>query len=229
MDIIDHGNDIIEFSEAIPNISTIIDNIYALDKDESVYPVMPPFEEWREGSHDENGKFVYHLVKGKKKLAYMGEAAINNPEAANIVREMVVDPICLPLDECVKLYAEKVGVAYEPASRNLDIRLYDTGMGLGPHGDINQDFQNEFSFVVYLNDDYEGGELRFNDKGITIKPKAGSVVGFRSLEVHESLPTTSGIKWHIPYFWYLGVGSVMCNKETPLLNWDEYFSKKDSL
>jgi hypothetical protein len=226
MEIIDHGHDIIEYSEAIPNISTIIDNILKLDADKNIYPVMPPFEEWKEGAHDENGNFVYQFLKGRKKLIHMGREAVENPEAAKIVKEMVVDPICIPLDECIRHYAEAVGVQSEPASRNLDIRLYDTGMGLGPHGDINQDFQNEFSFVVYLNDDYEGGELKFNDKDITIKPKAGSVVGFRSLEIHESLPTTSGIKWHIPYFWYLGVGSVMCNKETPLLNWDEYFSKK---
>ncbi len=224
MEIIDHGYEIVEFSQAIPNPEDIIKNILELDSNSDVYSVMPPFKDWLEGSHDENGQFVYNLEKGKKKLIYWEKAEIEHPQAARIVKDAVVDPICLPIDRCIELYSSMVGVAYEPASRNLDIRLYAEGLGLGPHGDVNQGLQNEFSFVVYLNDNYEGGELYFNNKDIKIKPKAGTIVAFRSLEVHEALPTKNGIKWHIPYFWYLGMGTVMCNKETPLIDWDKYFN-----
>lgn len=224
MEIIDHGNDIVEFSQAIPDSNEVVKNILELDKNTSVYPVMSPFEDWSEGSHDDDGTFVYRYLKGRKKLINWEKAEINHPEAAKLVKNLVIDPICKPLDECIDIYSKMVGVPYEPASRNLDIRLYAEGHGLGPHGDINHAMQNEFSFVVYLNEDYEGGELHFNDKNITIRPKAGTIVAFRSLEIHEALDTISGEKWHIPYFWYLGMGSVMCNKETPNIDWEQYFA-----
>lgn len=37
------------------------------------------------------------------------------------------------------------------------------------------------SFSLYLNDDFEGGELVFKDKPITIKPKAGTLVGIPTI------------------------------------------------
>ena len=38
----------------------------------------------------------------------------------------------------------------------------------------------EYAFVVYLNDDYEGGELSYLNLGIQIKPEAGSIMIFKT-------------------------------------------------
>ncbi len=55
----------------------------------------------------------------------------------------------------------------------------------------------DFSMLIYLNDDYEGGQLRFPWLNYTYTPKAGDLVIFPSNHVfsHESLPITRGNKY----------------------------------
>lgn len=55
------------------------------------------------------------------------------------------------------------------------------------------------SLVVYLNDDYEGGEIEWNRFGLKIKPSAGSIAVFPSnfIYEHESHLITSGIKYAV--------------------------------
>jgi predicted 2-oxoglutarate/Fe(II)-dependent dioxygenase YbiX len=59
------------------------------------------------------------------------------------------------------------------------------------------------SAVIYLNDDYEGGELRFPEQDVMIKPEAGSVIVFPSVEpfYHQSMPLKTGTKYMVPAFW----------------------------
>jgi predicted 2-oxoglutarate/Fe(II)-dependent dioxygenase YbiX len=86
----------------------------------------------------------------------------------------------------------------------LSISKYSTGKSMGPHVDDygNGDDPN-ISVVLYLNDNYEGGELFFKEQGIKIKPEAGSIIIFPSVDpyYHESLPVISGIKYMCPGFW----------------------------
>lgn len=44
--------------------------------------------------------------------------------------------------------------------------------------DPESKWSGHLSSVIYLNDDYEGGELYFKDRGVSIKPKAGQLIGF---------------------------------------------------
>jgi predicted 2-oxoglutarate/Fe(II)-dependent dioxygenase YbiX len=86
----------------------------------------------------------------------------------------------------------------------LSISKYSTGKSMGPHVDDYSNGDNpNISVVLYLNDDYEGGEIYFKEQGVKIKPKAGSIVIFPSVEpyYHESLPVTSGGKYMCPGFW----------------------------
>ena len=57
----------------------------------------------------------------------------------------------------------------------------------------------DFASIVYLNDDYEGGELHLVEQNYTIKPKPGMLVAFPSDHkfLHAALPTTSGIRYVI--------------------------------
>lgn len=62
------------------------------------------------------------------------------------------------------------------------------------------------SVLLYLNDDYEGGEIEFRQSGIKIKPEPGSVLFFPSnfLYVHEVYPVTKGPRYALPN-WYHNV------------------------
>ncbi len=56
-------------------------------------------------------------------------------------------------------------------------RQYE-GVGLDEHVDSGYDERIEFAVVIYVNDDFTGGELYFPEKGIEISPTAGSCLIF---------------------------------------------------
>ncbi len=53
----------------------------------------------------------------------------------------------------------------------------------------------EYSILVYLNDDYEGGETVFPMEDLTVRPRAGQMIIFPSKLIHESTELKSGIKY----------------------------------
>ena len=58
-------------------------------------------------------------------------------------------------------------------------------------------FDRDISIFLYLNDDYEGGELVFPNQHITVNPKSGMLVAFPSNHhfVHSVKPVTKGTRY----------------------------------
>lgn len=222
MQVIDHGNSIIEYQDIIENPYDLIAVIEDLDNDSGVYRVLPKFQEWMEGHVQPDGVWRAVNTKGRNKVVQWSETT-DAPELKAVrerVSAEVIDRIWLPLCEAIKDYAGQVKAEVpEIVTRNLDIRVYATGESLGPHTDTNHDGDfTHYSLVIYYNDDYEGGELRFPDLGIEIKPKAGTIVAFPATTLHEALSTTKGEKWHTPCFWYAETSIVTAGKEPPSLD-----------
>jgi hypothetical protein len=67
------------------------------------------------------------------------------------------------------------------------------------HGDHGPYYSCTVSAVVYLNDDYTGGEIDFTRHGIKVKPDAGDIVLFPSNFVYEhaSCEVFEGIKYSV--------------------------------
>lgn len=87
----------------------------------------------------------------------------------------------------------------------INFGRYEVGGGIGTHGDDHFTEDNGlFTVAIYLNDDYEGGELGFPDYGIEIKPEPGDVFMFPCYYQHYANVTTSGIK----YFGLLKVNTL---------------------
>jgi hypothetical protein len=91
----------------------------------------------------------------------------------------------------------------------LQIVKWGAGMFMPPHADNrNPDGSHhhmshrEFAGVVYLNDDYEGGELYFTALDVAIKPKRGMFVGMTGGFHHEHavLRVHSGTRLTMPFF-----------------------------
>ena len=57
----------------------------------------------------------------------------------------------------------------------------------------------DISLLIYLNDNYEGGSLRFNTLNFEYQPRAGDLVFFPSghLYRHESVPVKKGVKFAV--------------------------------
>lgn len=67
------------------------------------------------------------------------------------------------------------------------------------HADHGPYYTCTVSAVVYLNDDYEGGEIEFPRHNFKLKPKAGDIILFPSNFVYEhaSLDISSGQKYSV--------------------------------
>ena len=85
-----------------------------------------------------------------------------------------------------------------------EIIRYSESQKLAWHCDNGESHPCSISFVIYLNDDYEGGDVEFKAflPGRTIKPEAGSLLIFpSSLEyIHKVNPVKSGIKYALISF-----------------------------
>lgn len=76
---------------------------------------------------------------------------------------------------------------------------YENGGYFKEHYDSSAQLKRAISVLIYLNDDYEGGEIEFVNFGIKIKPKAGTLILFPSNYPykHAAHPVTSGTKYVI--------------------------------
>jgi prolyl 4-hydroxylase len=87
----------------------------------------------------------------------------------------------------------------------LQILRYRPGQEYKPHEDAIPGLANQriMTMLVYLNDDFEGGETEFPKLGVTIRPKRGEGLLFHNVDasgepdhsvLHAGLPVTSGVK-----------------------------------
>jgi hypothetical protein len=80
-----------------------------------------------------------------------------------------------------------------------EILRYKESQKLAWHSDDGEVHPCLISFVYYINDDYEGGEIEFKEKldGIPYKPEANSLIIFPSSSdyTHRVLPITKGTKY----------------------------------
>lgn len=87
-------------------------------------------------------------------------------------------------------------------SRNvLNVVKWEPGGKLDLHvDDLGYESENQIPTLVYLNDDYEGGELKFVSHDLSIKPKKGDLVIFPgNLHYpHEVTEVISGTRYTLP-------------------------------
>lgn len=110
----------------------------------------------------------------------------------------------------VIISAIRIASRHYAHSNNLDlgrqspisISKYSEGKFMGPHTD--EKTGAHISGVLYLNDEYSGGELGFPNQGFSIKPEAGSMVIFPSTQpyVHDPQPASGAERYICPVFWY---------------------------
>jgi hypothetical protein len=81
--------------------------------------------------------------------------------------------------------------------QDLHFTIWNKGHEMTPHDDVCDDKfpTRQFALLLYLTDDFEGGEVYFPDKGIIIKPERGLLVAFKGSEVlHGVKMVTSGAR-----------------------------------
>ena len=76
-------------------------------------------------------------------------------------------------------------------SRELELIRWQKGSELGAHADGSSDAPTwpliNMGCLLYLNDEYNGGEIKFNDFNLEYQPKTGDLVIFPNHYIHEVL------------------------------------------
>jgi Rps23 Pro-64 3,4-dihydroxylase Tpa1-like proline 4-hydroxylase len=111
------------------------------------------------------------------------------------------------INEVVSKYLDDYAAEHEIKDLELQqykLVRYTEGQHFAEHSDRGDLVPSRrVSMVIYLNDDYSGGELSFTKFGATIKPQANSLMLFPSTEEysHAALPVISGVKYSLIGFW----------------------------
>jgi hypothetical protein len=195
----------------------IIDELDEMEKSDGI-------SSWLDWTASNDKNFIYGLTK-----TYDLNTINNMQEPYKSKMLFVYNTIFDSFYNVCKDYAASVGDTDEP---NLfpvfNIKKYNVGVGMGSHFDQNDgDVTLRYSFNIYLNDDFKGGEVSFTlseykeanmhpspdldyeiavkEKSIDfgVKPKAGSIIIFPSAApyYHTAHLVKSNFKYMIPGHW----------------------------
>lgn len=134
-------------------------------------------------------------VRGLAKIEYVAEdirhcEAIGEQGASHLIAEVLkrVGP------KVLKSFNSYWGMSFTRLV-NPQFTKYEHGHFIRVHTDDGAAFPLRVgSVVVYLTDDYLGGEISFPKFGLAISPRAGTALIFPSDYVHEVLKVTQGVK-----------------------------------
>ncbi len=188
------------FSEEIFYFKNVIDDPYSLLKtieetDNTLLDsdAITKWYDWQSSSNE--------YIFGQKKDVHHNKLS----SSSEVVKEIVATI------ESAVAYVEKEYLSHKDKEIGkhapVCINKYFTGKMMGPHVDGHEGASNNpvMSAVIYLNDDYEGGTIDFPNHNLSIKPEAGSVVMFPSVQpfIHSPTEILSGEKIMCPAFWFM--------------------------
>lgn len=103
-----------------------------------------------------------------------------------------------------KISEEYSMVNIKEKENRLSVVKWEKGNSLKLHvDDLGYVTDNHIAALIYLNDDYEGGELNFPTHNMSIKPKRGDLVFFPGNKnyAHEVSEVLSGTRYTVP-IWF---------------------------
>lgn len=221
------AENIFYIENAVPLHKEVVELLDLADGSDDFHKIVPAqWAEWVHGNPeskvDENGSSYIDFQSRTDPQAFAGgqklidwDFTINEHNdlwprievskdysAAHEAASVLIDKIDGPYRDALRMWSEASGVAFPEkwVSKNYTIKKYRVGGDIGEHPDRNPENSQDtmdWTALIYLTGDYEGGELTFIDKDLTIKPSAGSVVIFPCDEWHSAAPVISGNKMFI--------------------------------
>ena len=182
-------------------------SIYGLKLDRIVE--IPNFVTKEQG--DAMIKYFESLAKNWGPIAFFGS------EGMSIVHEDPnIQQFGLPTDFIKQLmakYKEAIELVFERRVKPVNIchaQKWNIGGNASPHSDnsshdgVPNPFEtNKFVSLLYLNDDYEGGEIYFPETGLDFQPKPLSLLAFNGgiENIHGVKEITKGTRYTFVSFW----------------------------
>ena len=159
-----------------------------------------PWTPWQYNKGNETLQFC--LQKFIPQVSDIGRDDIYRDEQLTISSELfgALEKTLLHYSSVLYPFAEK---NIKSRERTMHLLKYENDGYLPAHQDQGVSTR-VLSVLLYLNNDYEGGEITFQNSNITLKPDPGSILFFPSnfLYVHEVAPITKGPRYALPNWFH---------------------------
>ena len=208
------------YPDGVKNFAQLMNTIDEVDKIES----KNGSSLWLDWTASDDKEFIYGVTK-----SFDLNQIKNLEEPLKSKMVFIYETIMSSFDDVCRDYALAMGDLDEPRLFPVfNIKKYQAGIGMGSHYDqLDGDKTLRYSLVMYLNDDFEGGEISFllspyedvnsvpspsldydvavanNESLFGIKPKAGSIIIFPSSApyYHTAHIVKTGFKYMVPGHW----------------------------
>jgi hypothetical protein len=150
------GEKVYYYTDSIENFDLFMKTLQDLDSMESLG--VADVNLWKSWTSSNDVNFIY----GQTKTFYL-EAIQNFKNEIGEKSEYIYNSIMKTFYDVCKDYASSLGDGDEPKIfPTFNIKKYNSGMAMGSHFDqLDGDKTLRYSMVMYLNDDYDGGEISF--------------------------------------------------------------------
>ena len=150
------GEKVYYYTDSIENFGLFMKTLQDLDSMESLGG--GDVNLWKSWTSSNDVNFIY----GQTKTFYL-EAIQNFKNEIGEKSEYIYNSIMKTFYDVCKDYASSLGDGDEPKIfPTFNIKKYNSGMAMGSHFDqLDGDKTLRYSMVMYLNDDYDGGEISF--------------------------------------------------------------------
>jgi hypothetical protein len=157
-----------------------------------------------ETHYNDEGTVIYDSSYWDGRVASYPTMSKTNPEMIDLIQSLVAR-LKPEIDKFFNVESEATSpamVRWLPG--NLQMPHADKELHEGENAGKPNDFPwYDIATIMYLNDDYEGGELYFPNQEIQFKPKRGAVYFFPGdmNYIHGITPIKTGIRYTCPFFW----------------------------
>jgi len=148
---------------------------------------------WERAETVSDGPYQSHRTNDLMPITQLARVS-NNPLIQNIHNQFHILLLAATIP-----YADRYQLTENFYHEDYNLLRYSTGQEYKAHYDSGTRMGRAISALVYLNDDYEGGEIEFINFKIKIKPQAGMMILFPSnyAYLHKSHPVISGTKYSL--------------------------------
>lgn len=168
-------------AKQILNNVFIIENFFSSEECDNLIEQSELFGYETATVETEKGKKVLADVRNNQRVQYKDEKFAENLwiKASQFIPGKIGNSIAIGFNELFPFYKYQPGQKFKGHIDESYIR--------------NEEEASYYTFMIYLNDKYEGGETSFD--GVDITGKKGMAVVFLHSLVHEGKEVTDGIKY----------------------------------
>jgi hypothetical protein len=181
-------------------MSNVPDNIY-IDHIKKIGKDVKNINVFENFLNDEDYNYLYEeCLNSEWSENYRQNLRKDKTILSNNAKQIFKNVANILSNKIKEIYNVDVSISSEPF-----LIRWDMGSEMGEHIDDFSVFHYHFAAILYLNDNYSGGEICFPDYNLTIKPKGNSLVLFPGNKYysHEVLKNTSGERYTMPMWFKL--------------------------